>query len=171
MATAKTASSARTGNKIGATTFTTPSDREIVMTRVFDAPRRLVFDAWTNPTHLPHWLLGPDGWTMTVCEIDLRPGGASRLGWRYADGREMEIQSVFQEVTPPERLVSTESWGGGWADTVNTVTFVETDGKTTVTNRMLYPSREARDGALNSGMQQGVSLSYERLATYLQTLG
>jgi uncharacterized protein YndB with AHSA1/START domain len=171
MATTETASSASTGNKIGATTFTTPSDREIVMTRVFDAPRRLVFDAWTNPKHLPHWLLGPDGWTMTVCEIDLRPGGASRLGWRNANGSEMEIRSVYREITPLERLVSTESWGGDWADTLNTVTFVEADGKTTVTNRMLFPSREARDAALNSGMQQGVSLSYERLATYLRTLG
>ena len=83
-------------NKTGATTFTTPSDREIVMTRVFDAPRRLVFEAWTNPEHLPHWMLGPEGWTMPVCEIDLRPGGAWHFVWRRADGTEMGMRGVYQ---------------------------------------------------------------------------
>lgn len=85
-------------------TLTTSSDREIVVTRVFDAPRRLVFDAWTNPEHLPHWMLGPSGWTMPVCEIDLRPGGAWRFVWRQADGTEMEMHGVYQEVVPPDRL-------------------------------------------------------------------
>src|ERR1041385_4731798 len=99
-------------HKVDATIFTTPSEREIVVTRVVDAPRRLVFEAYTNPTHLPHWMLGPDGWTMPICEIDLRPGGAWRFVWRQLDGAEMEMRGVYQEVTPPERLVSTESWGG-----------------------------------------------------------
>jgi uncharacterized protein YndB with AHSA1/START domain len=91
--------------KIGETTFTTPSDREIVMTRVFDAPRALVFDAYTNPEHLPHWF-GPRGWTLPVCEIDLRPGGPWRFVLRGPDGTEMGMRGVYQEIAPPERLVS-----------------------------------------------------------------
>ena len=159
-----------TANKVGVTTFTTPTDREIVMTRVFDAPRRLVFEAWTNPEHLPHWMLGPEGWTMPVCEIDLRPGGAWRFVWRHADGNEMEMRGVYREIVPPERLVSTESWGGDWPETLNTLVLTEEDGKTTITSTVLYPSKEARDAALKTGMKEGVSLSFDRLAEYLQTL-
>ena len=110
-------------SKAGATTFTTPSEREVVMTRVVDAPRRLVWEAWTSPEHLPRWLLGPGGWTMPVCEVDLRPGGAWHFVWRGADGAEMGMRGVYREVTPPGRLVSTESWGGDWAGTTNTVVF------------------------------------------------
>jgi uncharacterized protein YndB with AHSA1/START domain len=159
-----------TASKVGVTTFATPTDRELVITRVLDAPRRLVFEAWTNPQHLPHWLLGPPGWTMPVCEIDLRPGGAYCFGWRHADGNEMEIRGVYREVAPPERLVCTESWGGDWPETLNTLELTEEDGKTTLTCRILYPSAEARDAVLKTGMKQGVSLSYDRLAEYLQTL-
>ncbi|APW61356.1 SRPBCC family protein [Paludisphaera borealis] len=157
-------------NKVGATTFTTPSDREIVMTRVFDAPRRLVFEAWTNSEHLPRWMLGPGGWTMPVCEIDLRPGGRWRFVWRGLDGAEMEMSGVYKEVTPPDRLVSTESWGGGWPETLKTLTLSEEDGKTTVTSTVLYPSKEARDAALQTGMKEGVNASFDRLAEYVQTL-
>jgi uncharacterized protein YndB with AHSA1/START domain len=157
-------------SKVGVTEFATPTDREVVITRVLDAPRRLVFDAWTNPEHLPHWLLGPPGWTMPVCEIDLRPGGAYRFGWRHADGNMMEIRGVYREVAPPERLVCTESWGGDWPETLNTLVFTEEDGQTTFTCTILYPSKEARDAVLKTGMKQGVSLSYDRLAEYLQTL-
>jgi uncharacterized protein YndB with AHSA1/START domain len=156
-----------TTQTIGTTTFATPSDREIVITRVFEAPRRLLFDAWTNCKHLPHWLLGPSGWTMPGCEIDLRPGGAWRFMWRKADGTEMTMHGVYREITPPDRLVSTESWGGDWPDTVNTVTFTESDGQTTVTNQMLYPSKEARDAALETGMRRGVNASFDRLAAYI----
>ena len=156
-------------NKAGATTFTTPSDREIVMTRVFDAPRRLVWEAWTNPEHLPHWMLGPDGWTMPVCEIDLRPGGSWHFLWRRADGTEMGMRGLYKEVVPPERLVSTESWGGDWPETINTLTLTEEGGRTTVTQRVLYPSKEARDAALQTGMKDGVAASFDRLAAYLRT--
>ncbi|MDR3621988.1 MAG: SRPBCC family protein [Paludisphaera borealis] len=159
-----------TANKVGSTTFTTPSDREIVMTRVFDAPRRLVFEAWTNPEHLPRWMLGPGGWTMPVCEIDLRPGGMWRFVWRGVDGAEMEMSGVYKEVTPPDRLVSTESWGGDWPETLKTLTLSEEDGKTTVTSTVLYPSKEARDAALQTGMKEGVNGSFDRLAEYVQTL-
>jgi uncharacterized protein YndB with AHSA1/START domain len=159
-----------TAHSVGSTTFTTPSDREVVMTRVVDAPQSLVWDAWTSPEHLPNWLLGPSGWTMPVCEVDLRPGGAFRWGWRSGDGDEMEITGVYQEIEPPDRLVSTESWGGDWPETVNTLTFSEDDGKTTITIAVLYPSKEARDAALETGMKEGASASYDRLAEYLRTI-
>jgi uncharacterized protein YndB with AHSA1/START domain len=159
-----------TTNRAGATTFTTPTDREIVVTRVVDAPRRLVWEAWTSPEHLPRWMLGPPGWTMPVCEIDLRPGGAWHFVWRRADGTEMGMRGVYQEVTPPERLVATESWGGDWPDTLNTLVLSEEDGKTTITQTILYPSKDARDAALKTGMTDGMAVSFDRLAEHLQTM-
>lgn len=153
-----------------ATTYTTPSDREIAMTRVFDAPRRLVWEAWTNPEHLPHWMLGPDGWTMPVCEIDLRPGGAWRFVWRREDGSEMGMTGVYQEVVAPERLVHTEAWGGDWPETINTMVLTEENGKTRMESRILYPSKEARDAALQTGMQDGADRSFDRLEDYLRKL-
>ncbi len=159
-----------TDDKAGVTTFTTPSDREFAVSRVFDAPRRLVWEAWTSPEHLPHWMLGPSDWTMTVCEIDLRPGGAWRFAWRRSEGAEMEMHGVYQEVVPPERLVSTESWGGDWADTLNTLTLAEEAGKTTITSTMLYPSKDARDKVLQSGMKEGLTESFKRLAEHLRTM-
>lgn len=158
-----------TASSAGSTTFTTPSDREIVMTRVFDAPRRLVFDAHTNPEHLSQWMLGPEGWTMPVCEIDLNPGGAYRFVWRQSDGSEMTITGVYREIAPPERLVSTESWGGDWPETTNTLILSEEDGKTTLTATVSYPSKEARDAALATGMKEGAAQSFDRLADYLRT--
>ena len=153
-----------------ATTLTTPSDREIVITRVVAAPRRLVFATYTNSEHLPHWMLGPEGWTMPVCEIDLRPGGAWHFVWRRADGTEMAMRGVYQEIVPPERLVSTESWGGDWPETLNTLVLTEEDGKTTITLTVLYPSTEARDAALKTGMTGGVAQSFDRLAEYVRTM-
>src|SRR5215207_7343523 len=142
-----------TATSTAATQFATPSDCEILVTRVVDAPRRLVFAAHTDPRHVPHWMLGPSGWTMPVCEIDLRPGGAWHFVWRSADGTEMEMRGVYREITPPERLVSTESWGGDWPETLKTLILTEEGGRTTLTNRMLYPSQEARDAALATGMK------------------
>ena len=95
----------------GVTTFTTPSDIEIVATRIVEAPAELVFDAWTSPEHVTRWMLGPDGWTMPVCEIDLRPGGAWRFVWRGPDGSELAMEGEYREVVRPERIVNTESWG------------------------------------------------------------
>jgi uncharacterized protein YndB with AHSA1/START domain len=157
-------------HSIRGTTFTTPTDREVVMTRVVEAPRRLVWEAWTSPEHLPHWLLGPEGWTMPVCEVDLRPGGAWRFAWRHTDGREMEMRGVYREVAPPERLVSTESWGGDWPETLNTLILTEEDGKTTITQRVLYASKEVRDAALQTGMKEGVSSSFDRLDGHLRAM-
>jgi uncharacterized protein YndB with AHSA1/START domain len=156
--------------RASATVYTTPSDREIVSTRVVNAPRRLVFEAWTNPKHVPHWMLGPAGWAMPVCEIDLRPGGEWHFVWRRDDGSEMAMRGVYTEVDPPARLVSTESWGEGWPETLNTLVLTEHDGKTTITQTMLYPSKESRDAALQTGMKDGMDESFERLAAYLGSL-
>lgn len=152
------------------TSFTTPSDRELVVTRVIDAPRQRVWDAWTRSEHLPHWMLGPAGWTMPVCKVDLRPGGAWHHVWRRTDGTEMEMRGEYRAVAAPERLVSTESWGGEWPDTLNTLILTEENGRTTMVQTILYPSKEARDAVLQTGMKQGVSLSFDRLADYLAKL-
>ena len=159
-----------THDKVGLTTFTTPSDREIVATRAFDAPRRLVWQAWTSSKHVPHWMIGPDGWTMPVCEIDLQPGGEWHFVWRGADGTDMEMRGVYREIVPPERLVNTESWGGDWPETLNTLVLTERDGKTATVCTVLYPSKEARDAALGTGMKEGWSASYDRLDEHLRTM-
>jgi len=156
--------------KVDATTVTTPSDREVVITRVVDAPRRLVFEAWTNPEHVRHWMLGPEGWTMLVCEIDLRPGGANRFVWRRASGTEMEIRGTYREIVPPERLVYTESWGADWPETIDTLSLSEENGKTTMRLTVLYPSKEARDAALQTGMKEGLDPSFDRLDEHLRTM-
>jgi len=149
----------------GTLQVTTPSDREIVMTRVFDAPRRLVFDAHTKCDLLKRWLFGPDGWSLAVCEVDLRPGGRYRYVWRHAHKKEMGMGGVIREVVPPERLVATEKFDEAWypGASVNTMALVEQGGKTTLTQTMLYESREARDVALKSGMEQGMAMGYDRL--------
>jgi uncharacterized protein YndB with AHSA1/START domain len=148
---------------------TTPSDREIAMTRVFDAPRSLVFDCYTRPELLKRWLHGPDGWLLVVCDNDLRVGGAFRWVWRKADGREMGMGGVHREIVRPERIVRTElfdqDWTGGEA--VGTLAFTERGGKTTVTTTVLYASREARDAALKSGMEKGITASNDRLDALL----
>jgi uncharacterized protein YndB with AHSA1/START domain len=159
-----------TANKVGTTTFTTPSDREVVMARVFDAARTLVWDAHTKPEHVRQWMLGPDGWTMPICEIDLRAGGGWHYVWRRSDGTQMEMRGAYREVKPPERLVHTESWGPEWPETLNTMVLTEKAGKTTMTATILYPSKEARDAALKTGMKEGASQSYDRLAEYLVSL-
>jgi uncharacterized protein YndB with AHSA1/START domain len=148
---------------------TTPSDREIAMTRVFDAPGRLVWDAHTKPDLVKRWLLGPPGWTMPVCEIDLKVGGAYRYVWRNSDGREMGMSGVYREIAPPGRLVASEVFDEPWypGEAVVTTTFVEQRGKTTLTTTVRYSSKEARDGVLKSGMEQGVEASYARLAEIL----
>ena len=147
-------------------TLTTPSDREIAMTRVFDAPRRLVWDAHTQPGLLKRWLLGPDGWSMPVCEMDLRVGGKYRWVWRRdKDGAEMVSGGVFKEIAAPERLVTTERFEQPWypGEGLNTLVLTEKDGKTTLTQTMRYESKEIRDSVLKSGMETGVERSYERL--------
>jgi uncharacterized protein YndB with AHSA1/START domain len=153
---------------VGATTFATPSDRELIAARVFDAPRRLVWEAHVNPKHVPQWMIGPDGWTMPVCEIDLRTGGNWHFVWRDAAGSPMEMRGEYREIVAPDRLVQTEAWGDDWAETLNTTVLTEQDGKTVVTCTVLYASKEARDRALGTGMKEGWSQSYDRLDAYLR---
>jgi uncharacterized protein YndB with AHSA1/START domain len=151
-------------------TVATPTEREIVITRAFDAPRALVWETWTNPKYVRQWLLGPEGWTMPVCEIDLRAGGSWRYVWRKTDGAEMAMAGGYIEVTPPERLVSTEKWGPEWPETVNTMVLTESGGRTTTTLTIAYPSREARDAALKTGMTDGSERSFARLDNLLAAL-
>ncbi len=151
--------------------LTTRGDREIVITRAFDAPRKLVFDALTKPELVKQWLLGPDGWSMPVCEIDLKVGGKYRYVWRRdKDGTEMGMGGVYREIVAPERVVATEKFDQSWypGEAVGTSVLTEQGGKTTLTQTILYESREARDGVLKSGMEKGVVASYDRLAKLLE---
>ncbi|HYW47034.1 MAG TPA: SRPBCC family protein [Bryobacteraceae bacterium] len=154
-------------------TVSTPSDREIQVTRDFHAPRGLVFDAFTKPESVRRWLLGPPGWTMPVCEIDLKAGGAYRYVWRHeADGREMGMGGIFREIVPPERLVATEkfdeSWYGGEA--LDRTVFIEEGAITKITITVLYESMEARDTARRSGMEHGMAAGYNRLEELLPSM-
>ncbi len=156
----------------GSLKVTTPSDREIAMTRVFDAPRSMVFDAFTKPELLKRWLGVFGGWSLAVCEIDLRVGGAYRYVWRGADGAEMGMRGVYREVVRPERIVATESFDEPWypGEALDTTVLVEQGGKTTLTTTVLYESRKARDGVLKSPMEQGVAASYDNLAELLASM-
>jgi uncharacterized protein YndB with AHSA1/START domain len=152
-----------TGASTGSTSYTMPSDREVLVTRVVNAPRRLVFAAWTEPRHLQRWLTGPEGWTMPICEIDLRPGGRWRYVYRKASGKEMTLTGSVLEVVPPERFVTTESWGPEWPDTVNTLVLTESEGRTTIALTITYVSKEARDAALDTGAMDGMNRAFELL--------
>lgn len=159
-----------TATRVGTTAFTTPSDLELAMTRVFHAPRALVWEAHTNPEHPPHWMLGPEGWTMPVCEIDLRPGGDWHFVWRRSDGTEMELRGVYKEIAAPELLVTAEAWDGDWPGTVNALMLTEADGMTTLWSTMRYPTEIARNAARDSEMKEGAAASFDRLADYLDTI-
>lgn len=150
---------------------TTRGDREIVMTRAFDAPRSLVFDAFTKPELVRRWLLGPEGWSMPVCEIDLRVGGRYRYVWRHVNGNEMGMGGEFREIVVPERIVSTEVFDEAWypGEAVGTIILDEKDGKTTITQTVLYQSHEAREAVLKSPMESGVEAGYNRLEELLAT--
>ncbi|MGL4550718.1 MAG: SRPBCC family protein [Gemmataceae bacterium] len=154
---------------VGSLTVTTPGDRAIALTRTFDAPRRLVFEALTTPERVKRWLAGPPGWTMTVCAIDLRPGGAYRYEWSGPDGARMGMGGVYREVTAPERVVQTERFDEAWypGEAVGTAVLVEDGGKTTLTTTVVYESQEVRDAVLRSPMEQGVAAGYDRLAELL----
>jgi uncharacterized protein YndB with AHSA1/START domain len=150
----------------------TLGEREIVITRNFDAPRSLVWDAHTKPELVKRWLLGPPGWTMPVCEIDLRVGGKYRYVWRNQDGNEMGMGGVHREIVAPERLVTTQlfdqDWTGGEA--IGTLVLTERDGKTILTNTVQYSSGAARAAVLQTPMEQGMGAGYDRLEEVLATL-
>jgi uncharacterized protein YndB with AHSA1/START domain len=139
----------------------------ITITREFDAPRQLVFEAWTNPEHVQHWY-GPSQLTFTVCEIDLRPGGRWRYVLRAPDGSEHGFSGEFREIVVPERLVYSEGYEAmPGHDYLVTLTFDERDGRTTITSLGRYRSFEDRDGHVASGMQAGMRETLDRLAQHL----
>lgn len=149
-----------------------PSDYEIRITRDFDAPATTVFDAFTRPELVRRWLLGPPGWTMPRCDIDLRVGGAYRYVWRSdADGAQMGMGGTFREVVRHERLVATERFDEAWypGEALDTTTFTAVGGHTRVTITILYESQEARDAARRSGMEHGMAAGHDRLELLLES--
>jgi uncharacterized protein YndB with AHSA1/START domain len=149
---------------------TTPSDREIVMTRVFDAPRDLVFEAHSSCEHLRHWW-GPRRYEIKSCELDFRPGGSWRIVHRGSDGDEYVFHGEYREIVRPERIVWTfeyEGWPGQVS--VETLALEEHDGKTTLTATSVFDTVEQRDGMLESGMEAGAAESMDRLEEYLEVL-
>lgn len=161
-----------TVKNVGKLQVSTPSDREIAMTRVFDAPRELVFDAWTKPELLKRWLGVMKGWTFPVCEVDLRVGGKYRYVWRGPDGAEMGMGGVYKEIVRPERIVCTEKFDDPWyeGEAVDTTVFAEKGGRTTLTETVRYSSQQVRDSVLKSPMAGGVATSYDKLEEVLASL-
>ncbi|MEO8130382.1 MAG: SRPBCC family protein [Bryobacteraceae bacterium] len=150
--------------------ISTPTDHEVVVERDFNAPRPLVFDAFTKPELVRLWLLGPDGWTMPVCEIDLKIGGQYRYVWRKeTTGKEMGMGGVFRAVVRPEKLVATEKFDDPWypGEAIDTTAFEEHGEITKVKLTVLYESKEARDTATRSGMEHGMIAGYNRLEKVL----
>lgn len=159
-------------SRAAALKVTTPTDREIVLTREFDAPRRLVFEAFTTPDLLRRWY-GARGWNLVVCEVDLRTGGAWRFVSRGPDGTSMGQGGVYREIRPPDRLVYTElfddqSYPG---ESLITHEFVERRGRTTLTSTLLYATRQGRDIVLTYPMERGVAEGFDRLAEILEQEG
>jgi uncharacterized protein YndB with AHSA1/START domain len=153
--------------------MTTPSDREIRLTRLFDAPRALVFEAMHTPEHVKQWWgCLAEGYSVPVCEIDLRPGGAWRFVNRLPNGKEVAFHGVYREIAPPERVVNTEIFEE-YPDVESVVTTIlaEEKGKTRLTVTAAYPSVEVRDMVLKSGMDRGAALSYDRLEEVATVLG
>ena len=152
-------------------TVTTPTDREIVIARSFAASRQLVFEAFTTPDLVRRWLLGPDGWTMPVCEIDLHVGGAYRYVWRKPGVADMGLGGVFLEIERPAKLVNTEKFDDAWypGEAVNTTVFAPKGAATEVTITVRYESKEARDIASRSGMERGMAAGFDRLEELILT--
>lgn len=150
---------------------TLPSDREVKVTRSFRAPRPLVYRAYTEPELVQRWLLGPPGWSMPVCEMDVRVGGQFRWRWRSEeDGSEFGFAGTYRELLPPSKIVHTEAYDPGTVsfgypgdDAIVTVTFTENGGVTTLTTLIDFGSKEARDAAVATGMTDGMEQSYQVL--------
>jgi uncharacterized protein YndB with AHSA1/START domain len=153
-----------------ALSVTLPSDREIVLTRVFDAPRRVVFEALTSCEHLKHWW-GPRRLTVASCSMDFRPGGRYRIVQRDADGQEYGFRGEYREIVRPERIVQTFEFEGFPGHiSVETLTLVEENGKTTYTTTSVFDSVDDRDAMLQSGMEEGAAETLDRLAEYVETI-
>ena len=153
----------------GTLKVTTPTDREIVLTRVFDAPRHLVFEAFTKPELLKRWY-GPRGWSLATCEVDLKVGGGFRFVLRGPDGQEMGMRGVYREIVPPERTVHMESFDDYPGESQVTTVLVEQGGQTTLRATILYPSQEVRDIVIKTGMEHGAAETYDKLAELLPAL-
>jgi uncharacterized protein YndB with AHSA1/START domain len=154
------------GNKLS---VTTRGDRELVMTRTFDAPRELVFEAHTSCEHMKNWW-GPRKYEIVECDIDFRPGGTWRVVHR-APAEEHVFSGEYREIVPPERITWTFEWGGAPGHvSVETLTMEEHDGKTTITAISVFDSVEDRDGMIQSGMEEGANETYDRLDEYLEQL-
>ena len=151
--------------------ITTPSDLEIQMVRVFNAPKERVYRAFTDPDLVQRWLLGPEGWSFQTCEMDVRTGGSYHWVWVHQQNGTMGLIGSFREVSPPDRIVHTERYEPAWGDneTVVTTTFVEEAGRTVVTVISLFSDQAARDALLHSGMAEGVTRSYDLLEDLLAT--
>lgn len=151
-------------------TLSLPTDTEIVITRLLDAPRELVFEAWTRPEHIRRWW-GPSCMTMIQCDMDVRVGGAYRFLSRMEDGSEHGFSGVYREVTPPERLVHTFVYDPyPDHDAVITLMFEDRDGRTLMTETIVHKTREGRDGHYYSGMEVGMRESLSRLDEVLATM-
>lgn len=146
-------------------------ERETVVTRIFDAPRSRVFDAWTKPELLGRWF-GPKGWSLVACEVDLTVGGAWRFVVRRANGSEIAMRGIYREIERPERLVYSQTFDleDFPGESLVTMSLVEDRGRTTLTQTALYPSRELRDADVGP-TEHGATESYERLDEYLATIG
>ena len=154
----------------GTLKVTTPTDREIVLTRIFDAPAHLVYQAFTDPELLKRWY-GPHGWSLTVCDVDLRVDGAWRFVLQGPDGRSMGMGGTYREIVPGKRTVHTEAFDDYPGDSVVTTILTEQNGKTTLTATARYDSKEVRDAVIESGMEHGAAETYDRLAELLPSLG
>ena len=143
---------------------TTPSDCEIQVTREFNAPAQLIFDYHTKPEKMRIWLIGPPGWSLTVCEIDLRVGGQFRNIFRSDTGpEELGVRGEFREIVAPTRLAHTETMDGIPGEWLETLVLKQSGATTTATTTWLYASRDARDQALKSGIIEGASFNFDRL--------
>lgn len=153
----------------------TPNDRDIVVTRIFSAPADLIFKCHTVPEYIQQWMLGPDGWYMPVCEVDLRVGGGYHYVWRENDSdNQFGSRGVYKEINAPEYIVNTERmYGfpgeveGPDGEALCTLSFTERDGKTTLTSTIRFANSNIRDGALASGMTDGMNKSYDRMEAFI----
>lgn len=144
------------------------ADREIVLTREFEAPRAVVFEAWTKSEHVSKWW-DPSGIPLSACEIDLRPNGAFR--WvNSAHGEDHVFAGQYREITPPERLVFSVDFFPGEPAPITTLLFAETGGKTTLTMTITCPSHEVREAMLQMGIDVGTGITLQKLSEYLGTI-
>ncbi len=159
-------------SQVGLTTFTRPNDTQLRAIRVLDAPRALVWAAHTQCEHVQKWLLGPEGWSMPACSMDLRPGGKWSYAYKGPEGDGFTMSGQFREIEAPERIVQTETMEGApmAVETVNTLILAEQDGGTLLTTTVDYPSMDMREQIIATGMMDGWAESYDRLQKHLDSM-